>query len=190
MDTTDSGSPISSSDWDKVHLGNEESTLNGDLDLLGKLDSETNMSVSVSDSDDSLESGSLSGLGLLLDGKDAHDLIGELVLGVGDKSVNDWCFLDWDGMGINLLEGLDLAGLDESSELGEWSPLITLESTSASWTTSSSASSTSIASTTSISSSGGASSGSESSSASAVCWWCCYCFHFYECVFLAKSNNN
>jgi hypothetical protein len=112
MDSTDSGTPITSSDWDDVHLGAYKSTLDSNLDFLGQFDSETDVALSVSNSDDSLESGSLSSLGLLLDGKDAHDLIGELVLGVGDKSVNNWCFLDWDGVSVNFFEGLDLSSLD------------------------------------------------------------------------------
>jgi len=34
MDTTDLGTPVTSSDWDKVALGVDEGTLNGDLDFL------------------------------------------------------------------------------------------------------------------------------------------------------------
>jgi len=146
MDSTDSGTPISSSDWDKVDLGIEEGTLDGDLDLLGDLDSDTNVSLSISNSDDSLESSSLTGLGLLLDGEDAHDLIGELSLGVGDESVNDWGLLDWDGVGVNFLEGVDLSSLDQSSELGKWGPLVFTESTSSTWSSSEATSSTSSAS--------------------------------------------
>lgn len=38
MWSTDSVTPISSSDWDDVLLGNLKSFLDGDLDLLGGLD--------------------------------------------------------------------------------------------------------------------------------------------------------
>jgi len=51
------------------------------LDFLGDLDSETDVTIEVSDGNDGLESGSLTGLGLLLDGNDLHDLIGEFFLG-------------------------------------------------------------------------------------------------------------
>jgi len=178
MDSSDSGTPISSSDGDKVHLGGKESTLNGDLDFLGKLDSETNVSVSVSNSDDSLESGSLTGLGLLLDGEDAHDLVGELVLGVRDKSIDNRGLLDGDGVGIDLLEGLDLAGLHESSELGEWGPLVALEASSAHATGSStSASAASSVSTSSSSESSSASLASFGGGSFSRCWGSCWCFH-------------
>ena len=178
MDSTDSGTPISSSDWDKVDLGIEEGTLDGNLDLLGALDTDTNVTLSVTDGNDGLESGSLSGLGLLLDGEDAHDLIGELSLGVGKESVSDWGFLDWDGVGVNLLERLDLSVLDESSELGEWSPFFFLSS-SATWASSSATSASTAASSASISEASSASSASSLS----IGWsssfnWCWGVFHF------------
>jgi len=66
MDTTDFGTPISSSDWDQVALGVNESTLDGNLDFLSALDTNTNVTLSISASNNSLESGSLTGLGLLL----------------------------------------------------------------------------------------------------------------------------
>lgn len=80
MDITDLVSPIASSDGHKGELSSNESTLDGDLDFLGELDSETDVTVLVTDGNDGLESGSLSSLGLLLDGHDLHDLIGELSL--------------------------------------------------------------------------------------------------------------
>jgi len=163
MDTTDSGTPISSSDWDKVDLSIEKSTLNGDLDFLSDLDTDTDVTLSVTSGDDSLESGSLSSLGLLLDGKNAHDLIGELVFDVRDKSIDDWCLLDWDGVSVNFFEGKDVTGLNESSELGKWSPVF-LESTS---TSASSTEATSSSSATSV-----ASSTSASSEASVTTFWC------------------
>jgi len=162
MDTTDSRTPISSSDWDKMDLSIEKSTFNGDLDLLGDLDTDTDVTLSITGSDDSLESGSLSSLGLLLDGKNAHDLIGELVFDVRDKSIDDWCLLDWDGVSVNFFEGEDVTGLDESSEFGKWSPVF-LESTS---TSSSSTEATSSSSATSV-----ASSSSASSEASVTAFW-------------------
>ena len=172
---TDSGTPVASSDWDELHLGVNEGTLDGNLDFLSDLDTNTGMTLSVTGGDDSLESGSLTGLGLLLDGKDAHDLIGESGFLVGNESVDDWGFLDWDGVGVDLLELLDGAHLDESSELGKWGPLF-LESTSASWATSSSTAAS-------------AASSAEASYASAtswgigwgsISWWCLNwcCFHF------------
>jgi len=189
MDSTDSGSPISSSDWDKVDLGVNESTLDGDLDLLGDLDTNTDVTLSVSASDDSLESGSLSSLGLLLDGKDAHNLIGELSFLVGEKFVGNLRLLDWDGMGIDFLEGVDLSVLNQSSEFGNWVPLVfttsSSESTSASTATSSTSStesSTSVSTSVTTSTSSwlrGSICGSFSWGSSWDFWSClCWGFHF------------
>jgi hypothetical protein len=122
MDSTDSGTPVTSSDWDEVELGINETTLDGNLDFLGALDTDTNVTLSVSNGDNSLESSSLTSLGLLLDGQDAHDFVGKLGFVVGEESINDWCFLDWDGVSVNFLEGFDVSVLDKSSKLGEWSP--------------------------------------------------------------------
>lgn len=181
MDTSDSGTPESSSDWDKVDLSIEEGTLNGDLDLLGDLDTNTNVTISVTDGNDSLESSSLTSLGLLLDGEDAHDLIGELGLHVGEESVGDWGFLDWDGVSVNFLEGLDLSVLDESSELGEWGPLFLLSSSST-WAASAASASSTAASAASIAE---ASASASSASSLSISWsgisWCLWCwgvFHF------------
>ena len=197
MDTTDSRSPVTSSDWNDVVLGIKECSLNGNLNFLSDLDSNTNVSLSVTDSDNSLESGSLSSLGLLLDGKDAHDLVGELVLGLGDKSVNDLGLLDWDGVSIDLLEGLDLVVLHKSSELGEWGPFF-LES-------SSSSSSAEAASAASSASSSEASSSFSSSVAAASAtsgtfdwgcslfsssWCCCWGFTFHVNIVFSVRNNN
>ena len=67
MDTTNSGTPISSSDWDNVVLGIKKSTLDGNLDFLGDLDSNSDVTLSVTDGNNSLKSSSLTSLGLLLD---------------------------------------------------------------------------------------------------------------------------
>lgn len=171
MDTTDSGTPIASSDWDDVALGINQGALDGNLNFLSNLDSETDVALSISASNDSLESGSLTGLGLLLNRHDAHDLVGELVLHVGEKSVNDWGFFNGNGVGVDLFERLDLASLDESAELGEWSPLILVEAASSAW----SASSASTASTSSTSTEASAPS---SSSWSISCCCGCLSFHF------------
>jgi len=183
---TDSGTPIASSDWDELHLGVNEGTFNGDLNLLGDLDTNTAVTLSVTGGDNSLESSSLSGLGLLLNGKDAHDLVGESGLLVGNESVDDWGFLDWDGVGIDFLELGDGAHLDKSSEFGEWGPFF-LESTSATWATSSSSAAASAASSSVAETSSAASAASSSLATfgwwcSAFCWWCLSyywcCFHF------------
>jgi hypothetical protein len=67
MDVSDSVSPIASSDWDQVQFSINKSTLDGDLDFLGNFNSKSDVSILISNGNDSLESSSLTSLGLLLD---------------------------------------------------------------------------------------------------------------------------
>jgi hypothetical protein len=68
MNSTNSGTPITSTDWDKVQFGINEGTFNGDLDFFADFNTDTNVTISVTTSNDSLETSSLTGLGLFLDG--------------------------------------------------------------------------------------------------------------------------
>ncbi|CAS00470.1 Protein CBG26453 [Caenorhabditis briggsae] len=135
---------LSSADWNNGELGGNNSSTDGGGDFLGALDSESNVTVVVSDGNESLEAGTLTGTGslivqicklikdlrgLLLDWRDLEDF----VLKVGAKSIDDLELLDWKRVEVDLLEGGDLLLLDESSELGHWSPFgFLLSSTSGS----------------------------------------------------------
>lgn len=67
MDITDLVTPIASSNWDKLKFGVDEGTFDGNLDFLGNFDSKTDMTILVSNNDDGLKAGSLTGFCLLLD---------------------------------------------------------------------------------------------------------------------------
>ena len=103
----------------------------------------------ITDSNNSLEAGSLTSHSLLLDGDDLHDIVLELEVGGAEKFVDDLGLLDGDGVGVDLLEGHDLAGVNQSSELGLGDPLIlggTTTATGATATTTASAAEASVAS--------------------------------------------
>jgi hypothetical protein len=154
MDSTDLGTPITSSYWDNVNLGIDQGTLDGNLNFLSALDTNTNVTSLITSGNNSLESCSLTGLGLLLHGQDAHDLIEQFFVGflLRDKLLDNWCLLDWDGVGVNFFEGFDVASSHQSTELGKWSPVI-LVTESATWASSSStATASSAASVTEASS--------------------------------------
>ena len=61
------GAPVSATDGDDVELGDDDGGADGGSDFLGGLDTETDVAVGVTDEDDSLEAGTLTGTGLLLD---------------------------------------------------------------------------------------------------------------------------
>lgn len=64
------GTPVSSSHGDDAQLGDDDGGTDGGGDLLGSLDAETDVALGVTNDDDGLESGTLTGTGLLLDGLD------------------------------------------------------------------------------------------------------------------------
>lgn len=61
------GAPVSTADWDNGELGNDDGGADGGSNLLGGLDTETDVSLRVTDENDGLEAGTLAGTGLLLD---------------------------------------------------------------------------------------------------------------------------
>lgn len=91
VDFSDLVTPISSSDWDNVQLGLNDSSSDGSGNFFSALNSQTNVSVVISNNNEGLESGSLTGLGLLLDWHDLHDFIGDFS---SQKEINDLIFLD------------------------------------------------------------------------------------------------
>lgn len=70
--STEVGTPVTSSDGDDAQLGNDDGGTDSGSDFLGGLDSETDVTLGVTNDDDGLESGSLTGTGLLLDGLDLY----------------------------------------------------------------------------------------------------------------------
>ena len=70
MRLTEVGTPVASSDGDDGELGDDDGGTDGSGDFLGGLDAETDVALGVTNDDDGLESGTLTGTGLLLDGLD------------------------------------------------------------------------------------------------------------------------
>jgi hypothetical protein len=64
------GTPVTATDGEDSELGDGDSGTDSGGDFLGGLDSETDVTLRVTDEDDSLETGTLTGTGLLLDGLD------------------------------------------------------------------------------------------------------------------------
>jgi hypothetical protein len=61
------GTPVTPSDGENAQLGDNNGSADGSRDFLGGLNTETNVALRVTDNDDSLETGTLTGTGLLLD---------------------------------------------------------------------------------------------------------------------------
>lgn len=117
MDITDLVTPETSSDGDQRKLSDNKGTLDGNLNFLGDLDTKTNVTVVITDGNNSLKTSSLTGSGLLLDGDNLHNLIRELnfltvLTGLLDKNVNDLTFLDGDRVGVDFLKRVDVTVLN------------------------------------------------------------------------------
>lgn len=182
VDLADLVAPVASPDGNEGEFGANQGALDGDLDLLGKLDAEADVPVVVTDDDDGLEAGPLTGLGLLLDGDDLHDLVGERALAVLDELVDDGGLLDGDRVGVDFLEGGDVSVLDETAELGLGNPVV-LAGTEAAG---SAATAATTATTTSVVASATTTEAATASAALCVfnsCW--CFAFHL-----VLKCYNN
>lgn len=73
MGSTKVGSPVTTTDGDDAQLGDDNGSTDGGGNLLGGLDTETDVTLRVTDDNDGLEAGTLTGTGLLLDGLDLKE---------------------------------------------------------------------------------------------------------------------
>ena len=144
---TESVTPVATSDGDGGKLGNNDGTTDGSSNFLGALNTETKVAVGVTNGNEGLETGTLTGTGLLLNGHDLHDLVLEL----GDKEVDDLVLLDGEGEEVDLLDRLDLAVLDESADRGNGNPFLLLAVATTTTTGATTASSTAVSSETATS---------------------------------------
>merc|ERR1711982_16960 len=134
--TTDLVSPEATSDGDDGELGEDDGAADCGGDFLRALDSKANMTVVVSNGNKSLESGSLTSSGLLLD---RHDLQNLILESRSNKAVNDLVLFDGKRVEVNLLQTLDLSILDQTSQFGDWGPVLLFLATSSTSTTTASA---------------------------------------------------
>lgn len=72
MRETEVGAPVATSDGDDAELGDNDGGTDSSRDFLGGLDAETDVALRITDDDDGLEAGTLTGAGLLLDRLDLH----------------------------------------------------------------------------------------------------------------------
>ena len=70
MGLTEVGTPVTSPDGNNAELGDDDGGTDGSGDFLGGLDTKTDVALGVTDDNDGLEAGTLTGTGLLLDGLD------------------------------------------------------------------------------------------------------------------------
>jgi hypothetical protein len=67
------GTPVTSSDGQDTEFGDDDGSTDGSSNFFGGLDSEANVALRVTDNNNGLETGTLTGTSLLLDGFDLYD---------------------------------------------------------------------------------------------------------------------
>merc|ERR1719422_887545 len=99
------------------------------------------MTVVVSNGNKSLESGSLTSSGLLLD---RHDLQNLILESRSNEAVNDLVLFDGERVEVDLLQTLDLSILYQTSQFGDCDPVLLFLATSSTSATTASTSPASI----------------------------------------------
>jgi len=154
----DVGTPVTTTNGDDGEFGGDDGTSDSGGYFLGALDTETDVSVKVTDGDERLESGSLTGRGLLLYGSDVHDLI----LQGRQELVDNLVLLDGEREEVAFLQRLDLSIVDETTKLGDRDPCLLLVLLTTTTTTTSSSSTVRTSSTTETTSRSSSASGTSS----------------------------
>jgi len=141
---TDFVTPVTTSNGNDRKLGGDDGPTNRGGDFFGAFDPEADVSVRVSDDDEGLESGPLTGASLFLDGHDLHHFVLE---GRAEESVDDLVLFDGEGEEVDVFQSLDESFFDESTQLGDRGPNFIFLVAGSALTTSSSSSSAISAST-------------------------------------------
>jgi hypothetical protein len=140
--STKVGTPVTTTDGDDGKLGEDNSTTDSGSNFLGALDTQTDMTVFVTNDNESLETSTLTSSGLLLNRHDLHDFI----LKLGKEVINDLILLDGKREKIDFFNRLDLVSLDKTTELGDRNPFVLFFSTTS--TSAATATTTSTSKTT------------------------------------------
>lgn len=117
------GAPVATTNGDEVELSVDDGTADSAGGLVGTTNTKTDVTVHITDDDPGLETSALTRGGLLLNGRDLHASILKVVL---EEVVNDLVLLDLEREHEDLVNGLDLAVLHETTELGAGNPSLLL----------------------------------------------------------------
>merc|ERR1711937_402038 len=113
--------PITATNRDDRKLSQDDSSTNSSSNFLGAFYPETNMTIEVSNGNESLESSSLTGTSLLLDRHNFENLILE---SRSQEEINDFKLLDGKREKIDIFKSLYFHVLHETSKLGDRNPFL------------------------------------------------------------------
>jgi len=113
------GTPVTSSNWNNRQLSQNDSCSDGVGNFFGALDSESDVSVVVTNNDGGLESGSLTGSGLFLDWLDLEDFVFQ---SRAKEVFDNFGFFNRKGEGVNFAQGENLTIFNQSSKFRDRHP--------------------------------------------------------------------
>mmetsp|Transcript_679 Transcript_679/g.450 ORF Transcript_679/g.450 Transcript_679/m.450 type:complete len:211 (-) Transcript_679:154-786(-) len=108
-------SPVSTTYRSNIKLGSSDSTTDSSCYLRGTLNSKTNVSIVISQSNECLETSTLTSTTLLLNRHNLHNLLLQLIL---KEEVDNLCLLHRERVKENLLNGVNLSFLHKTTKLG------------------------------------------------------------------------
>jgi hypothetical protein len=98
---TDFVTPVTATNWNDRKLGKDDGTTNSSSDFLAALYSQTNVTVAVTDGDEGLEAGTLTGTSLFLDGHDLQDFVLQCA---AQEEIDDFALFDWKRVQVDFLQ--------------------------------------------------------------------------------------
>ncbi len=116
---TDLVTPITTSNWDDRQLSQNDGATNSSGNFLAALNAQSNVSIWITDGNESLESGSLTSTSLFLDRHDFQDFVTQWTT---QEEIDDLELFDGQGVQVNFLQGTDLCFTNQTAQLGDWSP--------------------------------------------------------------------
>lgn len=139
---TDFVSPISTTNWNNRQFSQNDGTTDGCGNFFAALNTKTDVTIAITDSNESLKTCTLTSTGLFLDWHNFQNFIFQLR---SQESVNDFEFLDWQWVQVDFFQWTNFAFTNQTAQFRYWNPFFLVffaTTTSAACTTTTTATTT------------------------------------------------
>uniref|UniRef100_A0A1L8EB86 Uncharacterized protein n=1 Tax=Haematobia irritans TaxID=7368 RepID=A0A1L8EB86_HAEIR len=145
MGFTDFVTPVTTTHRHYRQFSQDDGTTDSGGNFLAALDTQANVTVVVTDGNESLETGTLTGTGLFLDRHDFQNLITQ---SGAQEEINDFELFNGQRVQVDFFQRVDFAITDQTTQFGYWNPFLGVFLATTATTTASTATSATTASTT------------------------------------------
>uniref|UniRef100_A0A1L8EB92 Uncharacterized protein n=1 Tax=Haematobia irritans TaxID=7368 RepID=A0A1L8EB92_HAEIR len=143
MGFTDFVTPVTTTHRHYRQFSQDDGTTNGSSNFLAALNTQSNVTVVVTNSNESLEAGTLTSTSLFLD---RHNLQYFIAQGRSQEEINDFELFNGQRVQVDFFQGVNFAITNQTAQFGDWNPFLGVffatTSTTASTATSASTTST------------------------------------------------